>query len=70
MKKYYGKITVETAKHCLYIDEQGVKKTSILWKKYAKEHGWIAENLLFKKNGKFIIYSTTSNKTIKVLKRV
>ena len=70
MKKRYNKVSLEEAKHCLWVDEEGMELTAILWKFWAQERGYVAENSMTNTVGSFIIYDPGRSKTIKVLKRV
>ena len=68
-KRNFGRTTVENSKHSMWVDEEGTKRTAILWKVWASENGFVAENLTNNVQGKFIIYDAMNNRTIKVLKR-
>ena len=69
MKKRYNKVTEDKTKRPKYTDGE-ITLSAIGWKLWAIKRGLVAENSLSGKFGKFIIYSATSNTTIKVLKRV
>ena len=68
-KRYFGRTTIENTKHGLWKDEEGVEKTAILWKAWARERGYLSENLTTNRVGSFIIYDPIHNRTIKVLRR-
>lgn len=70
MKRYFGRTTIENCKHPKWADEEGIKRSAIQWKYWASLNGFVAENLVTNRQGKFIIYDPIHNRTIKVLKKV
>ena len=69
-KQHFNKVTQANAKQQKYTDGEGLVLTTIGWKIFARERGYIAENSMTNQVGKFIIYNPITNRTIKVLQKV
>lgn len=68
-KRYYSETTLENTKQCFYTDGD-IIKTKIQWKLWASLRGYIVENLIGIRDGRFIIYYAWNNRIIKVLRKV
>jgi len=69
MKRRFNKVTEDETKRPKYADGEDLTLSAIGWKLWASERGYIAENSMTNRQGKFIIYDPISNRTIKVLCR-